>query len=757
MMTELFRTMSREQVCGLKMYTWRQEGSLVRTMAGGSWGTRHSTPHAVQTICVALFVGLFFFVLPAAASESPDGIQTIQLRGDTGGSRFDGIGVVNGGGATSVLLKDYPEPQRSQILDLVFKPKTGASVSALLVEIPGDGNSTQGSMPSHMHTREDLNFHRGYTWWILREAKKRNPNLTLTGMAWSAPGWVGNGNYWSQDTVDYYVKWLTGLRKIYGLEFDAIGVRNEKGVNFEFAKMLRVTLDNNGFREVKIQGFDNWQQTKLDFVKEMMADPGKRNAVDIISAHTLVTTLATDGGKLRQWADALKKPVWNSEEHIYKKGFDCALSIVQAFNLNFIRYGATLVVNWYDIAGIYPMEPYSEEPSAVLARSPWSGNYQVREALWGYAHYGQFTEPGWQYLNHGYGELAAGGSFVTLKSPSDDYSIIVETKDANGPQQIRFKVAEGLSRKQLSVWHSDQNAQFMKESTIQPAQGTITVTLQPNSIYTLSTTTGQHKGTFPNIPKPKPFPFPYYETFEEYSSPASYGYLPRYTADIDDVFEIVERPDGKGRSLRQTVPVPPISWAPEWRPYTILGDDQWNDYEVSADVFLNPGDSAGVMGRVNDVGSGYGTTPKGYFLELGSDGLCTLVVVLGKIDKSTLVGDAEQQTLIRAKKESRGGGELMLSETKLQSVHAAEWHHLKLRFEGDVISGEVDGKVVVSATDPTYARGMAGLLAGVSPQRLSTPYFDNLLINIVGGPVPSPSSIAPGQSAIYVTSPAGKR
>jgi hypothetical protein len=24
----------------------------------------------------------------------------------------------------------------------------------------------------------------------------------------------------------------------------------------------------------------------------------------------------------------------------------------------------------------------------VLARSPWSGNYQVREALWGYAHYG---------------------------------------------------------------------------------------------------------------------------------------------------------------------------------------------------------------------------------------------------------------------------------------------------------------------------------------------------------------------------------
>ncbi len=133
----------------------------------------------------------------AAAEESAplDAVQDVTLNGDAGGRTFEGIGIVNGGGATSVLLKDYPEPQRSQILDMVFKPKFGASVSALLVEIPGDGNSTQGSSPSHMHTRDDLNYDRGYTWWILREAKKRNPNLSLDGAAWSAPGWVGGGNF----------------------------------------------------------------------------------------------------------------------------------------------------------------------------------------------------------------------------------------------------------------------------------------------------------------------------------------------------------------------------------------------------------------------------------------------------------------------------------------------------------------------------------------------------------------------------------
>ena len=86
---------------------------------------------------------------PTASAVEPAGeIQTVQLRGDSSGKRFDGISVVNGGGATSVLLEDVPEPQRSQILDLVYKPMFGAPVSALLVEIPGDDNSTKARCPA---------------------------------------------------------------------------------------------------------------------------------------------------------------------------------------------------------------------------------------------------------------------------------------------------------------------------------------------------------------------------------------------------------------------------------------------------------------------------------------------------------------------------------------------------------------------------------------------------------------------------------
>jgi galactosylceramidase len=687
----------------------------------------------------------------AAAMVQSGAAQVVQLKGDAGGKRFEGIGAVDGGGATTVLLKDYPEPQRSQILDLVFKPKFGASMSALLVEIPGDGNSTQGSMPSHMHTRDDLNYSRGYIWWIMREAKKRNPNLTLDGTAWSAPGWIGNGKFWSQDAANYYVKWLEGLRSVYGLEFDALGCRNEKGVNYAFAEMLRATLDANGFGNVKIHAFDNYPATKFDFVKDMVNDEKLRNAVGIISAHTICTEVAnptTASPEVQEISTTMNKPIWGTEEHVYKKGFDCEISVVQTFNNNFIHNGVTRTVNWYDIAALYPMEPYSEDPAMLLARSPWSGYYQVREALWGYAHYGQFTQVGWQYLNGGCGELTGGGTFVTLKSPGNDYSVIIETKNASGPQQVRFQTGGGLSTKALCVWRSNAKEQFIQQPSINPVNGAFAITLDPDSIYSLSTTTGQQKGFFDNIPAEKPFPFPYYETFKEYSSPKEWGYLPHYTADIADVFEITDRPDGNGKCLRQVVPVVPNSWAPEWRPYTILGDDKWQDYAVSVDVYLNPGDSAGVMGRVNDVGSGYGSIPKGYFLQIADNGQCSLIVVRGKKNKKKLVGDVEQQALIKAQKDNGEGGEKVLGVVQLPKVGPGQWHNLKLRFAGSTITALVDENPVLTATDALYSHGMAGLMAGADKKRLSTPYFNNVLINAINAPTPNPSSFMPGQSPI---------
>src|SRR5881396_2990206 len=120
---------------------------------------------------------------------------SITINGASGGRTFDGVGAISGGGGNSRLLIDYPEPQRTQILDYLFKPGFGAAVQILKLEIGGDTNSTSGAESSHQHSRNDLNCDRGYEWWLGEQAKARNPNIKLYGLAWGAPGWIGNGNW----------------------------------------------------------------------------------------------------------------------------------------------------------------------------------------------------------------------------------------------------------------------------------------------------------------------------------------------------------------------------------------------------------------------------------------------------------------------------------------------------------------------------------------------------------------------------------
>jgi galactosylceramidase len=660
------------------------------------------------------------------AATAAFGTQVVKITNHQQGKRFDGIGAVNGGGATSVLLKDYPEPQRSQMMDMVFKPMFGASVSAMLVEIPGDGNSTQGSMPSHSHYRGDYNFERGYTWWVMRQAKQRNPQLALDATAWSAPAWVGD--FWSDDMVDYYISWLHGLREVHHLELDALGCHNEKGWSSDFAKHLRRAMNDNGFSNVKLHGFGNWGENKMEFVKVMQEDKELADALDAVCAHTYSEIPLTK--QQRAAIEDMGKPIWNSEDHVYRKGFDGLISIVKCFNENYIISGATRVVNWYDIAGVYPLEPYSCDPAMLLAHEPWSGHYEVRKSLWGYAHYGQFTQVGWQYVDEGCLLLDGGGSMVTMRNPvTNDYSIIFETKDAKEPQVVTISLDKKLGRRQFCVWLSNEQQQFIRQDDITVRGGTLTVTLQPHSVYSVSTTNGQQKGGFADIPASKPFPLPYTDNFDGYTHPEQCGYLPRYTADLIGAFELRPTPGkGSGLTLRQVVGEHTLSWAPEWHHYTILGDSAWTDYEVNADVYLNPQDEAAIMGRLCDVGSGYGIWAKGYYMKLDDKGNATLVLTRGKPDPKELIGDAEQQALILARKDVETGGEFTLATARIEGVAACQWHNLKLRFQGNLITGFVDGRVVVSAVSDHYKKGMAGLMAPLQQKRVSTPYFDNLVI-----------------------------
>lgn len=143
---------------------------------------------------------------------------------------------------------------RTDILDLLFKPNHGAAMHMIKVEIGGDGQSTDGTEASHMHYRDDLSCERGYEFWLLEEARKRNPKIKTWGLSWASPWWVGNQTgYYSDDEIDYHIKWLNCTKQWDIGKIDYMGNWNERPWgNADWTKRFKKAMVDAGFADTQL-------------------------------------------------------------------------------------------------------------------------------------------------------------------------------------------------------------------------------------------------------------------------------------------------------------------------------------------------------------------------------------------------------------------------------------------------------------------------------------------------------------------------
>ncbi|XP_077766387.1 galactocerebrosidase isoform X4 [Canis aureus] len=462
--------------------------------------------------------------------------------------------------ATSRLLVNYPEPYRSQILDYLFKPNFGASLHILKVEIGGDGQTTDGTEPSHMHYALDENFFRGYEWWLMKEAKKRNPNIILMGLPWSFPGWIGKGFNWPyvnlQLTAYYIMTWIVGAKHYHDLDIDYIGIWNERSFDINYIKVLRRMLNYQGLDRVKIIASDNlWEPISAS----MLLDSELLKVIDVIGAHYPGTHTVKD-------AKLTKKKLWSSEDFSTLNSDVGAGCLGRILNQNYVNGYMTATIAWNLVASYYEQLPYGR-CGLMTAQEPWSGHYVVESPIWVSAHTTQFTQPGWYYLKT-VGHLEKGGSYVALTDGLGNLTIIVETM-------------------------------------LLDSSSTFTLELQEDEIFTLTTLTVGSKGSYPLPPKSEPFPQIYEDDFDvDYPF---FSEAPNF-ADQTGVFEYftnIEDPGEHRFTLRQVLNQRPITWAADaYNTISIIGDYKWSNLTVRCDVYIETPEKGGVFiaGRVNKGG-----------------------------------------------------------------------------------------------------------------------------------------------------------
>jgi hypothetical protein len=217
------------------------------------------------------------------------------------------------------------------------------------------------------------------------------------------------------------------------------------------------------------------------------------------------------------------------------------------------------------------------------------------------------------------------------------------------------------------------------------------VDIEPGSIYTISTLTGQQKGSVAAQMPAAPFPFPYAEDFS--GTPIRKN--PRFFADIEGAFEVEADPVTKNKFLSQQITDPPINWTysggfKPLGPLTELGDIAWKNYALSADVQIPGKGYAEIIARMN----GLREYTEGYVLKLHYNGYWELFL----------------------------NSHLILASGYIEMKGKA-WHQLKLKCVDDSIEALIDGNPLTHVRNAVVKSGMVGL--GSSWDRVK---FDNLSI-----------------------------
>lgn len=645
------------------------------------------------------FALIFSISVASLAAQPP---QTITLDARDTGKVFQGLGALSAG-ASSRLLIDYPEPQRSDILDYLFKPGYGAALQHLKVEIGSDVNSTDGSEPSHMRTPQDQNYSRGYEWWLMEEARKRNPDIILDALPWGAPGWIGNGELYSADMAEYVANFIEGAQSAHHLHIDYVGIWNERLYDGDYVKELARTLKRKHLdtRIVCCDAHPGVPYGLWGILNGMQNDPELAAAINAIGVHyprernaPPTPRAALDSGK----------DLWSSEDQpnpgggpFLERSWPIGGHILaKAYISNYLDSKFTKTEIWSPITSYFDSLA-APNSGLMYANTPWSGHYEVQSTIWVTAHTTQFVKPGWQYLDQACGRMDDHVSYVSLRSPDKkQWSVVLETVDATNPKTVTFALKGGLADSTVHVWETSDTRTFEKIADVTPKNGEFQFTIEPGALYSLTTTTGQGRHVAV-IPPPAPFPFPYGDDFD--STPLDRS--PRFLADQDGAFEVNDCEGRSGKCLVQQIERKPIPWMVLPDPFTLTGDANWRDYSIEVDIRIPRYGTARVMGRIDSANSFADRNalhPSGYILTLDSDGKWQFA----------------SSAFSRADKVLESGTLAPIS---------GDWHKVRLIFRGEQIAGVFDGKPLFAVKDYEHASGQIAL--GSSWTKVA---FDNLKI-----------------------------
>jgi galactosylceramidase len=200
--------------------------------------------------------------------------------------------------------------------------------------------------------------------WLMAEAKKRNPQVRTYVLSWGVPGWVGNGTYFSPANIEYQTAFVKGARDVYNISVDYLGIWNERPWgNVEYVMSLRKSLDAAGLTSTQLVGSDGG--IPGDQIKALQSDPAFAAAEHIQGTHY---PCARDQPP-QFWEITPKQTYWANEDFSTIGGDWAGGSCWgRSLNQNFVKLNATATISWSTIWSVCEWRPDQPTASVPLPR-----------------------------------------------------------------------------------------------------------------------------------------------------------------------------------------------------------------------------------------------------------------------------------------------------------------------------------------------------------------------------------------------------
>ena len=437
-----------------------------------------------------------------AAADTPGVIHWKREAGE-----IDGFGA-SGAFHMAQNLRNFPEPTRKKILDLLFSPVEGIGLSVLR-NIVGDGGvwgtSLNGPSPSIEPKDGTWNWTGDEEQiWLMKEAASRGCTRFMSTV-WSPPAWMKtNGEVIKgrvkedkyQAFADYLSAYVRGYREHFGIEIYAISPTNEPEVTVDYSSCywdgeelhdlvrdhLIPTFDRDGVTAKLILGeHGSWSEEPA---LPSLNDPLIASRVDIVGVHAYLDsignpfpTVTARAGRL-ETSSKLGKRIWMTE--VSDGGpniteIEDGLYWAKLLHTHLVEDDVNAWLYWWAISNI-------DDRSALIYLNPDNHTYVVPSRLYTIGNFSRFVRPGFVRLPLESPSLP--GVYISAYKSRDNGQLVVVAINESGADRMVQMEIEGAQIASLEVLRTSARENLQALGRIPASGHTLSLALHGFSVTT---------------------------------------------------------------------------------------------------------------------------------------------------------------------------------------------------------------------------------------------------------------------------------